>query len=307
MWRKVKVESHVMWRKWKVKVQWLCRRERKRDIDNCFLCCSENDNWPTKKWEWRDCQNKTWMRKGNWANKTGMRIVRLAVGEIKLDEMRTRRGPRERNNCSKGDKKELHKLVFTNSSTIAPQNGKILLIQNWKWQTIAHQKLKMAKYGSSKIENEEILLIQNCKHLNYCSAPKLQIANYLQSFLGSRNKPFPNIWPDWNWKWSKWKWKPYKNKIKIESWPCESESENIARTRCTTGSKIGCVIVWQKVTETKGFDREMHWGWNYFNKKIIGALKFFSQLCSKLWSHQVCGNSLDTIGPDLAKKNFCSN
>ena len=68
--------------------------------------------------------------KGNWANKTGMRIVRLAVGEIKQDEMRTRRGPGERNNCSKGDKKELHKLVFTNSSTIAPQNGKILLIQN---------------------------------------------------------------------------------------------------------------------------------------------------------------------------------
>ena len=68
--------------------------------------------------------------KSYWANETGMRIVRLAVGEIKQDEMRTRRGPGERNNCSKGDKKELHKLVFANSSTIAPQNGKILLIQN---------------------------------------------------------------------------------------------------------------------------------------------------------------------------------
>ena len=92
------------------------------------------------------------MRKGNWANKTGMRIVRLAVGEIKLDEMRTRRGPGERNNCSKGDKKELHKLVFANSSTIAPQNG--------KRQNIAHPKLQTPQLLlSSKIANSKLFAI----------------------------------------------------------------------------------------------------------------------------------------------------
>ena len=42
---KLKGDKRTHWMQVTLKVQWLCRRESKRDIDNCCFCCSELHLW----------------------------------------------------------------------------------------------------------------------------------------------------------------------------------------------------------------------------------------------------------------------